>query len=307
MRLEQLKYFVILSQEGSFNKAAAKAHITQPALTANIKSMEKELNTPLVIREAHGVSLTEKGKKVLAFSQKVSAMYQELLQEIDCSYASCSGELAIIASTFFSEIILENFLSSFYRQYPQIIVRLIENELQTLPQKLIETKYNFAVLSRLSSDDDSRCVEGMLTPDEYFFDHRFNYQLLFQDMFGLCLSKNSPQASEKEIYPDMLADNDWPMTCFRLENFPAFERIILSSTNVALHIKAFNQQNAFCELPYFVHKQYFAQENSIFWRPFNNNVSISYYLIYPIEHRLTAAEQLFIDSLQKYLTQISFR
>ena len=44
MRLEQLKYFVILSQEGSFNKAAAKAHITQPALTANIKSMEKELN-----------------------------------------------------------------------------------------------------------------------------------------------------------------------------------------------------------------------------------------------------------------------
>lgn len=70
MRLEQLKYFEILSQEGSFNKAAAKAHITQPALTVNIKSMEKELDTLLVIRKPHGVSLTEEGQKVLAFSQK---------------------------------------------------------------------------------------------------------------------------------------------------------------------------------------------------------------------------------------------
>lgn len=307
MRLEQLKYFEILSQEGSFNKAAAKAHITQPALTVNIKSMEKELDTLLVIRKPHGVSLTEEGQKVLAFSQKVSAMYQDLLAELGDAHSDCSGNISVIASTFFAEIILENFLPSFFRQYPQIAILLIENELATLPQILLETQKDFAVISRLFSDDDCHCIEGMLITDEEFFDSRFQYQLLFRDMFGICMSRNSPLANGKAIYPDVLDNSNYPATCFRLESQTSLEKLILSSNNLTLHIQAFNQQNAYCCLPYFVYKQYFGEESSVIWRPFDNNLSIAYYLIYSAEHYLTAAEQIFVDSLQKYLAQINFR
>ena len=66
LRLEQLFYFEVLAQENSFNKAAAKLHIAQPSLTANIKSLENELNKTLLIRNTRGFSLTEDGKHITA-------------------------------------------------------------------------------------------------------------------------------------------------------------------------------------------------------------------------------------------------
>lgn len=307
LRFEQLHFFEILLQEGSFNKAASKLHITQPALTNNIKSMEKELGCILLHRTQQGLRLTEEGKKVLAFSQKVSGLYQNLLNDIHTVPAASGGVFSIVASLFFAEIILEPFLSEFGTQFPKIQVRLMENETKTFPEKILNTNCTFAVVSRLLSDHDEKCTPDMLSLNEQFFDTRFSYIPLFQDMFGLCLSKNSTLYDEKEIYPITLVENNIPVTTFRLENYNISDCLILSSNNIDFHIKAFTQSNAVCNLPYFVYKQYFSDEDSIIWRPFSNHISIRYYLIHPAEHQLSPAEQIFLNELQTYLIQHNFR
>lgn len=307
MRFEQFQYFETLLQEGSFNKAANKLHITQPTLTNNIKSMEKEFGCTLIHRTSQGLLLTEEGKKVLAFSKKVSSLYQNLLDDIHASSAASGGIFSIVASLFFTEIILEPFLSKFGTQFPKIQVRLMENETKTFPEKILNTTCTFAVVSRLLSDHDEKCNPGTICPDEQFFDARFSYIPLFQDMFGLCLSRNSTLYNEKEIYPITLVENNIPVTTFRLENYNISDCLVLSSNNIDFHIKAFTQSNAVCCLPYFVYKQYFSDENSIIWRPFSNHISIFYYLIHPTEHQLSPAEQIFLNELQNYLIEHNFR
>lgn len=309
MRFEQLLYFETLLQEGSFNKAAARLHITQPALTANIKSMEKELGTTLLTRDTRGFALTEDGKTVLEFSQNINKQYHQLMQTLQKNDTVCHGEVSILASTFFTEIILEQFLYALNARYKQIRVRLIENELMTSPQNLFSIGSNLAVVSRLTSTDDDKCAPGMLLSDEQFYNDKFIYQPLFQDTFGTSMSKHNKLSSLRDFYPITLNERAQPVTTFRLTSFltDSVNRLVLSSNNIRLHIHAMHETEAVCSLPYFVHKQYFANEESIIWRPYSNNVSITYYLVYPIEHTLTAAEQIFIDELQKYLTQIKFK
>lgn len=143
LRLEQLFYFEVLAQENSFNKAAAKLHIAQPSLTANIKSLENELNKTLLIRNTRGFSLTEDGKKVLTFSKAVTSLYQTLQKDLNESNQAASGKLAIVASKFFSEIILEQFLVQFYDKFPEIKVSCFENDFIHLRSTFLPQAVNF--------------------------------------------------------------------------------------------------------------------------------------------------------------------
>lgn len=61
MTTEYLREFLVLSQTGSFNRAAAILYIAQPVLTRHIQELEKELGTQLFIRSSRGATLTEAG------------------------------------------------------------------------------------------------------------------------------------------------------------------------------------------------------------------------------------------------------
>lgn len=64
MRTEQLYYLITVARCGSMNKAAKDLFMTQPALSAAISSLEKEIGTVLIKRKKQGIVLTEAGKKV---------------------------------------------------------------------------------------------------------------------------------------------------------------------------------------------------------------------------------------------------
>lgn len=311
MRLEQLHYFDILVQEGSFNKAANKLHIAQPTLTASIKSMEKELDKTLLIRDTRGISLTENGEKVLRFSKAISFLYQNLLEELNDTTPTFTGNLAVVASKFFSEMVLEKFLPSFREKFPAIKVRLIENEFHASPQHLASTSCKFAVVTRLQADEQSsateRCIPGLLVSDEEFFDSRYRYLPLFTDTFGFCLAKCSPLANLSAVYPITLFESEYPSTVFPFGQTYITEKLLLSSNNPQLHIDAMLQENAYCSIPYFAHQKLFAQDNALTYRAYSNNMTITYYLIYPVDHKLTLAEEKFIGELQHYLTDSEFK
>ena len=69
--LRQLQYLKLLSQHGSFSRAAAAAHVTQPTLSAGIQEIEKILGVPLVDRNRSGVILTAAGAEVVSLSAAI--------------------------------------------------------------------------------------------------------------------------------------------------------------------------------------------------------------------------------------------
>ena len=69
MELRQLQYLVAVAEEASFTRAAAKAHVAQPGVSAQIRRLERELGQALLDRSAGTVRVTEAGAAVLPYAR----------------------------------------------------------------------------------------------------------------------------------------------------------------------------------------------------------------------------------------------
>ena len=303
MRIEQLQYFDSLIQEGSFTKAAEQLHIAQPTLTASIKAIEKELNTKLLLRESTGITLTEDGHKVQRFAQAVLKLHSNLIEEINRPSLPDNETITIFATNFFYKIILENFLPDFSAQ-TKVNVHSADLDFVLSLESFFIHNCNFAIISRLTAEDESKCSADMLIPDDKFFYSDLTYIPIFQSIFGVCMSEKSSLLYVEDFTPVYTQISNLTMTMFPNRQFKMSDRILFATSTIAPHIEAITQNKAICSIPYFAYKYYFAQEESIVFRPYSNNIVHTYYLIYPKNHTLTNAEQIFIDALAKYLSQL---
>src|SRR5579864_5915221 len=69
MELHQLEYFVAVVEEASFTRAAARVHVAQPGVSAQVRRLETELGQQLLDRSGRTVRLTEVGAAVLPFAR----------------------------------------------------------------------------------------------------------------------------------------------------------------------------------------------------------------------------------------------
>lgn len=89
MDIKQLKFLIALDETRHFGQAAARCHITQPTLSMRLRSLEEELDLPLVNRGQRFEGFTAPGERVLAWARTVLAAYDGLQAEA----AACRGNL----------------------------------------------------------------------------------------------------------------------------------------------------------------------------------------------------------------------
>lgn len=112
MELQNLKYFLTIASEGSFNKAATVLFMSQPSLSKAIANLEKELNVELFKRNRRGVELTESGKKLFEYAKIVIAQL-ELIEGLS-SHDSPSITLTIAS---YPMPIISTLVARFYHKY----------------------------------------------------------------------------------------------------------------------------------------------------------------------------------------------
>ncbi|RRJ65113.1 LysR family transcriptional regulator [Paenibacillus oralis] len=83
MNLETLKLFLDIAKLNSISKAAQKAHITQSALSQQLKSWETSLGTELLQRSNKGARLTETGEIAQKYAAQICKLYEDMLTEIE--------------------------------------------------------------------------------------------------------------------------------------------------------------------------------------------------------------------------------
>ncbi len=126
MELRHLRDFVAVAEDQSFTRAAAKLHVTQPALTRQIKNLEEEIQARLFDRVKGHVSLTEEGKSFLINARRALALIAESVQELQRSGRSESGQLNIgyVANTHCH--LLPASLAEYRRVHPQVALNLFD-------------------------------------------------------------------------------------------------------------------------------------------------------------------------------------
>jgi DNA-binding transcriptional LysR family regulator len=120
----RLKVFHTVARLLSFTKAAEELHMTQPAVTFQVRQLEEYFNTRLFDRTHNKVSLTPAGERVAEFAERIFDLYAEMESGVRDLTGEISGALTIGASTTIAEYLLPALLGEFKNQYPDINLRL---------------------------------------------------------------------------------------------------------------------------------------------------------------------------------------
>lgn len=120
----RLKVFHTVARLLNFTKAADALHMTQPAVTFQIRQLEEYFNTRLFDRTHNRVSLTEAGQRVYTFSDRIFELYDEMENAIREMTGDVSGVVTLGASTTIAEYMLPFLLGDFKSKNPEVNIRL---------------------------------------------------------------------------------------------------------------------------------------------------------------------------------------
>jgi DNA-binding transcriptional LysR family regulator len=96
MNIRHLRFFVALSREGHYGRAAASCNVTQPTLSEAIRQLERELAVPLIDRNGRRFGgLTPEGGRILNWAQEILANEDALRQELGEIHGNLAGELRV--------------------------------------------------------------------------------------------------------------------------------------------------------------------------------------------------------------------
>ncbi|MES9898417.1 MAG: selenium metabolism-associated LysR family transcriptional regulator [Sedimenticola sp.] len=120
----RLQVFHTVARLLSFTKAAESLHMTQPAVTFQVRQLEEYFNTRLFDRTHNRIGLTEAGAHVYGYADKIFEIYSEMENSVKEMTGDISGTLTIGASTTIAEYMLPALLGDFKVKYPEVNIHL---------------------------------------------------------------------------------------------------------------------------------------------------------------------------------------
>ena len=124
MELYQLRSFVAVAEAGHLTRAAEKLHVSQPAVSAQIKALEDELELDLFERTSSGMVLTSAGERLLADAEKVLAAAQAMRNEAKVLKGEVAGKVRVGTMSDPGFIRVGEFLNTTVERYPLLQVEL---------------------------------------------------------------------------------------------------------------------------------------------------------------------------------------
>lgn len=126
MDLRQLRYFVVVAEERSVTRAAARLHLTQPPLSAQLARLEHELGVPLLVRHRRGVDLTDAGRLLAEHARAVLADVEAATEAVRRTGQGHSGRLTLAFVPATAWAVLPGLLRRFTADRPDVDLRFLE-------------------------------------------------------------------------------------------------------------------------------------------------------------------------------------
>lgn len=145
MNLKQLKYVIVLAEQGSFSRAAEELNISQPSLSQYVRKIEQELDIELFDRSGSVIRLTDAGRAYIEAGRKIIDIEHQLLGQFSDLKNNETGSIIIGASPHRSMCILPPVVAAFRKKYPGIQVIIDERVGQELLDKAERGEYDICL------------------------------------------------------------------------------------------------------------------------------------------------------------------
>jgi DNA-binding transcriptional LysR family regulator len=202
MELRHLRYFTAVAAHGSFNRAANTLHLTQPALSRQVKDLEEELGVRLLVRGPNAVTLTDIGELFYEDARDV-------LARADQAVRRARGESR-------SEVLRVGYA-------PSATAGILPGALEKFQTLAPRVRIELADLSSREMNEQARegLLDLLITPDAGVTDmHDFQWSELRRISPVLVMPESHPLAKMKKIAPSRL--RDLPLIGLARENYPDY-------------------------------------------------------------------------------------
>ncbi|MEH1168248.1 LysR family transcriptional regulator [Micromonospora sp. CPCC 205539] len=176
MELRQLAYFVAVAEEQNFTRAAARLHVVQSAVSAAVKTLERELGAPLLDRNSKRVLLTEAGSALLPRARIALDAARDARDAVAEVHGGLRGTLRIGTMTSIRLLHLPALLGEFHRRHPGVLLRTsaAPSGSQGLIDALTERRLDLAFVSlpgappaNIQLIELARSVIDLVVPDDH--------------------------------------------------------------------------------------------------------------------------------------------
>jgi len=194
MRLDDLRYFVAVAEEGHVGRAAQRLGVSQPALTKGVQRLEASLGLQLFERSARGMALTSVGTVFFERARHLCVGLEEAVQEASDLHLGATGTIRVGVSPLFADSLVAETFALLLRQRPGAKARLAISLNDTLLAALRLGDLDLTINALADADPEGLAQEA-----------------LFEDELCIALREGHPLLARRELRLADLADARWAL------------------------------------------------------------------------------------------------
>ena len=190
INLNQLRAFYLAAREKSITRAAEALHVTQPAVTMQIKAFENQLDVKLFRKYGKELLLTDVGQVLYSYAKRMFKIVDEMEYVLKSYGDLTQGSLTIGTTRSFARHLMPGLLSRFQESFPKVKVFLKVGSSQEIADSIAAFKYDMGIIGRLPHLNKLKVVP--YTKEEFCVVVSPNHRLATKSMISIFELKNEP-------------------------------------------------------------------------------------------------------------------
>ncbi|HUY81368.1 MAG TPA: LysR family transcriptional regulator [Acidobacteriaceae bacterium] len=247
MDFEQLRTFMEVSRLRSFSRAAEKLSVTQPAISAQIRTLENEVGARLFDRDGGKVTFTAAGRVFEPFAEHCLQCHNHIMVTVGELHRTPRGEISVSANEATSLYVLPTVFAQFKRQYSRVGLSIVRADRMRTVEAVLSREVDFGVVSlpvkdaRLTVDTLHRDDVVLVAPAEHPLGARESVQLADLMPYPLLLPK---QGRQRDLIDDLFRTNDLePRIAMEVESSELLKRLISAGLGIGFLPRGNVQEN----------------------------------------------------------------
>jgi len=149
LTFHQLSLFRVVAQHLSYTHAAAHLYLSQPAVSQQVKALERQLGLRLFARQGRGIILTPAGEELLHHAERLLTLFTDIPPVVQQIHQLERGSVFIGASTSAGTYIVPALLGAFHARYPGIHITLTVANRYAIEEHLLSHSIDLVVMSQI--------------------------------------------------------------------------------------------------------------------------------------------------------------